>query len=382
MEGRYFDGKTGEARAATVRVGDDDLIIELAGSRVVWPGRKIWLVSRDDREIRLGLHGGEERLVLPAAAHAALAEAFPELLSGRRERRRMTIVVSALFIGAAAATAGVFFGVPAISGPLAEMTPKAFEKRLGDNLMTQIDLMMEPCTDEDAARAVLGPTLESMATAGEVGFDITFHVAEMEMPNAFALPGGHVLATSGLFDALKEDQEAFLAVMAHELGHVRARDSMQAVYRNAGIGIALEATTGGSGLAQQAVLLAGQMQQMRHSRRQETEADETAAEILAAADLDPAALARALDGITRIAEALEVDADEGSAAKDHPDILDWLSSHPNTQDRVAAARAKARPGGPAPLSAQDWQKLTKACAVENENISPIERVLDPLKPDR
>ena len=53
----------------------------------------------------------------------------------------------------------------------------------------------------------------------------TIKVTDSEEVNAFALPGGFFFVNSGLI--LKADNEAELAgVMAHELAHVRNRDTL------------------------------------------------------------------------------------------------------------------------------------------------------------
>jgi Zn-dependent protease with chaperone function len=158
-------------------------------------------------------------------------------------------------------------------------------------------------------------------------------------------------------NAIGDDQEAFLAVIAHELGHVRARDGMRAVYRNAGLGVALEIVTGGSGAAQQAVLVGGQLSQLRHNRIQEAAADETAAEIMARADLDPAALARAFEAITHY----DYDPSEDDGERSLPT---WLRTHPDTQARIKAALARKGASGPLPLSESEWRAAANACDVE------------------
>src|SRR6058998_768111 len=50
----------------------------------------------------------------------------------------------------------------------------------------------------------------------------SFQIVEMDEPNAFALPGGHVFVSRGLL--LLANTEAELAyVLGHEIGHVAAR---------------------------------------------------------------------------------------------------------------------------------------------------------------
>lgn len=379
FSGRYFDGRSAASQEAQVCVETDGLTIETPTVRTFWRWRNIAVHDLGVDEIRLGVRGDEDaRLVLPSAARPALIDAAPEIFSGRRARRRMTIFLVALIGASAAVAAALFIGVPAASGPLARATPKDFEMRMGANLAAQIGLVMPACEDAAAALDLLTPVIDELAEAGDVGFPIRFQIVEAPTPNAFALPGGQIIATSGLLRALQADQEAFIAVIAHELGHVRARDGMRAFYRNVGLGFLLEAITGGSGLAQQAVLIGGQLTELRHTRQQETAADETAFEILEKADLDPSALARAFDAIEKTARKQNTEAAAEAPptkpAKRSRDLPSWLSSHPTTAARVERARERAREGGSPPLSSEDWATVAAVCEGASRRFS-IDRIL-------
>jgi Zn-dependent protease with chaperone function len=348
---RYFDGRTAAGHDVEAEFSAQGVAIRGETINVAWPARDLRVADRDGREIRLKSARDEAaRLVIPASAEDQIWTVLPGLLSGEGERRRMTALIGVLVAGAAAVAGLVFFGAPAASGPLAERTPKDLEIQMGENVAGQINLFMKPCGDGDGLEG-LTSVIDDMALKGDVGFPIRFQLVRNSAPNAFALPGGQVMATSGLLEAVGDDQEAFLAVMAHELGHVRARDSLKAIYRNAGAGVVLDIVTGGSGAAQQAVIIAGQLNQLRHTRKQETAADDAAAEILIASNLDPAALARAFDAIL---SAASPDGDEG-------DLPDWASSHPDTRARIEKAKARAKAGGPPPISADDWAAIKKAC---------------------
>lgn len=358
LHGRFFDGETANDHHVDVAVDLDGLRITGEAVDIFWPAKRIVLISRDEREIRLANRGNEHaRLVLDASAFDVLAGYWPDLLSGRRERRRMMALIVSLIATTGAAAAIIFLGVPAASGPLARATPKDLEIQMGENLAAQINVVMRECKGSQSGAAALQLVLDRFAEDNNVGFPIRFKFVSEASPNAFALPGGQVMATSGLIDALRKDQEAFLAVMAHELGHVRARDGLQAIYRNAGVGVALDIVTGGSGAAQQAVILAGQVNQLRHSRDQEAKADDAAAEILTKANLDPAALARAFEAIARSGPAALTKKGDGKSG-----LPSWLSSHPQTDHRISAAHARARKGGPPPLDAATWESVVNACS--------------------
>lgn len=144
--------------------------------------------------------------------------------------------------------------------------------------------------------------------------------------NAFALPGGIVVLTDPLVHTL-EDDDLIVAVMAHELGHVRARDGLHTLVRGTALSVGFAALTGdlttfalGGGAEALALLGAS------HSREVETRADRDAIELLRAEGLAPTAYLRALEQLF--------------AARGQ-DAGGWWSSHPADSERMAAARAAA-----------------------------------------
>ncbi len=68
----------------------------------------------------------------------------------------------------------------------------------------------------------VGQRLVSVSDRNSISYE--FHVLDMPVMNAFALPGGYIYITRGLLAEL--DNEAQLAsVLGHEIGHVGARHS-------------------------------------------------------------------------------------------------------------------------------------------------------------
>ncbi len=368
--GQYFDGTNAGFISVDLTIGADGLRLRGAEREIFWPRREWVLVSvigaaRAPHSFRLSVKSDPDaRLVVDGTHFAEFAAADPKLFDPDRGTRRMAGLVLGLVGASAALLAVLFFGIPAASGPLARATSRDLEAQMGRNMTSQINLIMRPCKDQDEALALLAPALNRLATAGEVGFPIEFRFVSVGVPNAFALPGGQVMATSGLLDAVG-DQDQFFAVIAHELNHVKRRHGMQAFYRNLGLGLGLELVTGGSGVAQQGVTLAAQVTQLRHTRNHEREADRDALALLAAEGLDPAALARAFEAITARAPVGD-EADEGVRltlpGKVRVRIPDWLRSHPDLDERISAARALAKPARTRLLSDADWATVKSACA--------------------
>lgn len=354
FEARFFDGKSAAERRVGIRFSETAVAIDGEGVNAEWP------FARVDAERRHGGHAlryrddADARLVLPDTFEIRMALKRAGLSPGARQTRDMMRVgmvlaaVTLFFVGV------IFVAMPLAAEPLAKRTPLRLEQQFGDNLQRQIQVWMKPCESTSTADAALAPLAQRLADEADLPFAIELSFVKTPMPNAFTLPGGRVLVTSGLLETLDNPDE-LAAVLAHEYGHVHARDSMAALYRNMGLGVFLEAVTGGSGLAQQLVLLGGQLAELRFTRTQEEQADAFALQLMADAGYNPEALARAFEAIdARAAELRESDADL--------DIPDWMLSHPNIDARIATARAAARPARSETLPADAWLAVRAACA--------------------
>ncbi|MCZ8121970.1 MAG: zinc metalloprotease HtpX [Magnetospirillum sp.] len=200
------------------------------------------------------------------------------------------------------------------------------------------------------------------------------YVIENPQPNAFATgrnpENAAVAATTGLFDVLDSDEVA--AVMAHELAHVKNRDTLimtvtatiaGAIGMLANFAMLFGQNRDGRGLGPIPTLLmmilapmAAMLVQMAISRSREYEADRVGGEIVG----DPRLLARALEKISRGVAAIPNDAAERNPASAHLFIMNPLSgarmdnlfsTHPNPANRIEALERQAMAMGVAPASA-------------------------------
>jgi heat shock protein HtpX len=192
------------------------------------------------------------------------------------------------------------------------------------------------------------------------------YIIENEQPNAFATGrnprNAAVAATTGLLERLSSEELA--GVMAHELAHVRNRDTLtMTVTASVAGAISMLAQFGlffggGSnrnnplgifGVILVAILapLAAALVQMAISRAREYEADRIGAEICG----QPLWLASALERIQGAAAKIDNRAAEANPATAHMFIINPLhahaidglfSTHPNTAERVRRLREMAR----------------------------------------
>lgn len=159
-------------------------------------------------------------------------------------------------------------------------------------------------------------------------------VFQDDSPNAFALPGGKVGVNTGMFKVAK-NQDQLAAVIGHEIGHVYARHTNERVSRQSATSTGLAVlgalagarygqtgsdlvTQGGGTLAQMGLLLP-------FSRTQETESDEIGQRLMAQAGFDPGQA---------------VDLWQNMVAASANRSPEWLSTHPDPQNRIRALEAR------------------------------------------
>lgn len=181
----------------------------------------------------------------------------------------------------------------------------------------------------------IGQELASFSPRQDV--DYHFNIVEMEEPNAFALPGGHIYVTRGLL-AISNSEAEIANVIGHEIGHVAARHAAQRHVRATTVGLLTVLGTvgavlaGGGGAEVVGVNTLGQGLLAAYGRNQEREADIIGQDLAVRAGIDPLGMSqflRTLDKTTRLTRGF-------SRA---PGFLD---THPATPQRVAENTTSAQ----------------------------------------
>lgn len=360
LEGRYHDGVTAAEHQVMVNVAEDGLEIVGPAARAFWRKQDVTVVDKSGGVWRLTTTDTPDaRLAISKSKDADAALRVAGVLDARRDAVRGLQLAGGLLALSAALAFVVFVAIPMGAEPLARATPRHVEAQLGENLARQVNVFMRPCAKTQAADRAILPLLGTLEAAGDPGFDIKLTFVHEDAPNALALAGGQIMVTSGLLEAV-ENPDELAAVIAHEIGHVKSRDGMIALYRNAGLGILLELITGGSGVAQQIVMVGGQLTELSYTRAQEARADRVAIAIMGGAGLDPAALARAFERLKGYDSAEQKEAGARKAVRDMK-IPEWLKSHPDIDNRIERARAAHKPARTMAMSDADWSTVRAAC---------------------
>ncbi len=251
------------------------------------------------------------------------------LQSGRELQRRLKIV--GLFMAGFAAVALVvtmLMGLMVRS--LVARIPLEWEQELGDQVMAELkqkETFVEDATLQTNLLRAVAPLMRSVPT-NALGYK--FYLMKLDLPNAFALPGGHVVVTTSLM-ALADRPEEIAGVVAHEVAHVTKRHAFRKIISSSGPYILCRLfMRDNSGLLG---VLAGSSQLLvsqSFSQEYETEADDVGWQYLVDAHIDPRGLPEMLGKLQAEYESMHL-------AHLVPQAF---SSHPATEKRIRRLEAK------------------------------------------
>lgn len=362
----FFDGIRPVPHSVTLGFDDDagQLVIKGVGDApILWPYREL-RAQRDQARAEDGLilsraEGDPARLMLDAG-DTLLIRARAHWLHRRvhpvRWRRIALLALSAL----ASVALMIAVLVPLLSDRLASALPAEGEAALGEATLGHIRRALDPAgigvafCDEPGGQKSLDLMEARLADALPEPVSFTVSVVDHPMVNAFALPGGQIVLFRGLIEQAGSPEE-IAAVLAHEIGHVAARDPTRIALRSAGsigvLGLLFGDFAGGALV----LFLAERIITADYTQEAEAAADAYAHAALVSADISPAAIAEFFDRLM-------------SEGGDPPPLVQHFLAHPALSDRIAAARASVPEGmRPVPLLAEeDWAALAAICGGTGE----------------
>jgi predicted Zn-dependent protease len=174
----------------------------------------------------------------------------------------------------------------------------------------------------------VGKRLVADSDASKTNYPFEFHLlADGETVNAFALPGGPIFITAGLYKRL-ETEGQLAGVLGHEIGHVVARHGAERIAKQQlteGLTGALVLSTydpsnPSTQQTAQVAMVIGQLINMNFGREDELQSDQLGVRFMSQAGYDP----RALIVVMKILE-------EASGGASQPE---FFSTHPNPENRI------------------------------------------------
>ena len=254
------------------------------------------------------------------------------------------------------------------------MTPdqeKALGLQAAPKMAQQMGGALNPERDPDARIvAEVGHRLvkQTEATKSPYVGNFNFYLLDdAKTINAFALPGGQIFITRGLYNQL-QDESQLAGVLGHEIGHVIHRHSAQQMAKGqlgqmlvVATGVGASDQGGRGAMATAAAAMANQMVQLRYGRGDETQSDTYGIKLMEQAGYDPS-------GMLAVMQVLK----QAGGGRSQPE---FMMSHPLPDTRLAEIKQilnERYPGGIPPTLTRG-RELRGRAALAGERPPAVER---------
>lgn len=250
----------------------------------------------------------------------------------------------------------VVYGLPYVAERLTPLIPQSVERRVGQAADKQVQLFFDNklCTEPKGQAAFLKLVTTLRTTMG-LDASVEAAVLASDIPNAIALPGGKIYMFNGLLQKANDPDE-IAGVLAHELGHVRNRDSMRNMIYTGGTSFLLGLLFGDVSGSGAVIFATRSLLDSSYSRDVERSADGATIDIMHKLGRSPKPMGELLLRVTG------KEAGENGGRKKGLDVS-IISSHPLSEERLARMTQEDRQAIGAPLlTAGEWASLKAICA--------------------
>ena len=367
--GHYYDGLRTTRNPVTVTLTAKSVVITKKDqTRIEWPVTEVRQTQGFYAGEPVKLMRSREALVVPStdgsndflnALKAITPQKDAKFNAPQTRFTRFYRAMLAAVAGIAVIATMYVWVIPAISNAAADKIPPSWEEKLGNSVIEGMLRNFKTCEDKRSEEAVAKIMLRLTAAAGPNPYTFKVHIVKASIMNAFALPGGHIILFTGLINKTGRPEE-LAGVLSHEMQHILKRHSTKRIMQSFSTGMILTMLAGDAAGAINAVNI---LNNMRYSRIAEEEADREGLTLMKRAQVDPAGLIDFFDKLEK---------NHGMAK---PGILSYLSTHPETSDRIALLKSHM-PRNAQPyenlLPDTDWAEVSKICSTKNpkEQIAP------------
>lgn len=240
------------------------------------------------------------------------------------------------------------YAVPWLSVRIAHALPQQTNEILSASTFRFLDdyIFEETALDSDTREGIRSGFQASVLALGEDEAQYRLHFrrwtqGDLDVANALALPSGDIILTDAFVD-LSRSQDEIDSVLLHEIGHVVHRHSLQSVIEASFVSAAVMLVTNDGGFLVDAGAGLGSLLVSSHySRGHESEADIYALSKMLGLGIDPVVFSNILARLSDESGAEDThslqrsDAEQSEASDDSrlKALADYLSSHPNTDER-------------------------------------------------
>ena len=333
--GEYYDGKNPRPHPVTIVVHETYLFLQGTKFTLDVPLSKLTVdptVGSARTIIRLEndaeIHSSDREAV--RALESKLKRSTPENIA-RCLENRLFYALGALVVTGIIIFSLFRWGLPALANYAAHTLPDETESFIGLKTLETLDrIYLDASKLPISTQKNINQKLHDLCSMQACPkFELLFRNSTAMGANAFALPDHHIVVTDQLVEKAEHDEE-IIAVLFHELGHIKEKHILRATFQSVGSGIILVMITGDiSNYSDLAAGIPAMLLQQGYSRDMEDEADVFALNALQKAHISPQRFA---DILLRIAP-------EDNATSS------FLSTHPKVKERIkkfveAAAKEK------------------------------------------
>lgn len=237
----------------------------------------------------------------------------------RRELSRRTKMVVFFVAGAALVLWLGMLATGVMVRAIVAKIPPETERKLGKEMLEELksDFSFMDNTNQIArVTETAQPLLQALPPTQKW----QFYLVNDRDPNAFALPGGHIIVTSGMLEFVKRPEE-LLGVVAHEVAHVTHKHGFRQVIASAGPFIIFQAFMGGGQSGAMSAVAGGSafLVEQSFSQEYEKEADDVGWDYLVKANIDPRGMIAVFERMRTI-DSVSLGDVLPKAFQSHPDL--------------------------------------------------------------
>jgi Zn-dependent protease with chaperone function len=258
-----------------------------------------------------------------------------ETILSRREILRRLRVTACFFIAFVLAAWLVSLAAGFMVHSLVNEIPADVETKFGDSLIKKLQNKITFVNDTNTIAQLTALAAPLIRTIPSKGIQFKFHIMEDEFPNAFALPGGHIVISTGMLQ-MADRPEELLGVIAHEAAHITQKHAFRHLISGKGPVFILQIFMGSRNrLLDVMAYPSEKLVYESFSQEYEKEADSVGWNYLVAANINPHGMIDIFNKLKNYEGRLNI-SEEGSAYASHPALrrrIGWLEEKWNKLPR-------------------------------------------------
>ena len=331
IDGDFFNPGSSKAETASILINNkavsvfkgDECLYHLLKVKSVQDNKSIFLENGSLFVTKEELNAIDLKLLIPKT----------ELILKNLDKFRLKSVVIILLTIIVLVISYRFLFI-SFSSTLVYFFPYKWEQKIGEaTYRTLSSTILEKTEIPEKRRTEIKEKSQKIFKHSELfkNPEIKFNKSTILGPNALALPGGPIVITDGLIKLLKDD-ELILSVIAHEIGHIKERHSLQQIVEVAGLSSLAWMIFGlDESILEEIIFIGINVWSLKKSRDFEKNADLIALKLLEKTGMSKKSFIQAIERLTNyycVATKIEKSVCINELKSG------WLSTHPSGAERL------------------------------------------------